>query len=461
MTKRLAFIRPLLLTLCIAAVPAAAVAQTPGPPPICDISGATTVTEGTAFHLCGPIGVGYFYSWHDAALNLLSTDRCIDIGPLPVGEYDYEFTISQTFPSAFIKCPVHLIVTAPGVELVCPQVPSVCNDTPFQICGQEGDGLTYTWSGDGITGEVHTRCIDISGLSAGPHTIHYVVSHGDAFRKCDLNFVVNACNVNCPHTIGYWKQQCAQKGNGSTKLTVAQVTSIAGCIDDQSAAFSWANDFDGFCATMNPAKVDQRTQAKRQFAGVLANFCSGDLDIVNSIGQHVALDLDTPFSCGSLNVNTIGQFIHRADSILVALEGQNLDNVKTQYSQIIDCATSINEGIGIGRVCGLDKESLSGSAVEESGIGSAKGVIMARPNPFVADTRLSYTLDTDAQVEINVFDLAGRKVANLASGLQSAGQHQTSWNGRNTDGARVKAGVYFVRGTIGSKSIASRLLMLQ
>ena len=55
----------------------------------------------------------------------------------------------------------------------------------------------------------------------------------------------------------------------------------------------------------------------------------------------------------------------------------------------------------------------------------------------------------------------GRKVANLASGFQSAGAHEAAWNGRSIDGARVKAGVYFVRGTLGTKAISSRLLVLQ
>ena len=463
MTNRTGHIRNLLVALCIAALPAVAAAQTQGPPPVCNITGATTVTEGETFHLCGPEGVGYFWSWHDAADNLLSTNRCIDIGPLPVGEYDYEMTVSQTFPSAYIKCPVHLVVTPAEVELRCPTVPEICAGTDVQLCGQEGEGLTYTWSGDGIVGEVHTRCVTIN-LPPGSYSIHYVVSHGEQFRKCDLEFKVVECTVNCPHTIGFWKQQCEQRGNGSTKLTVGQVTSIANCIDNLSDAVSWGDDFAGFCAAMNPGTVDARTQAKRQFTAVLANHCTGELDIETNNGQHILLDLDTPFTCGNLNVNTIGQFIDRADSILVALEGQTLtDEVKAKYGQIIECASAINEGIGIGSVCRSDdKESLVGSAVERSAAGGAvEGAIRATPNPFAGNTRIQYVLETDAQVELNVFDISGRKVANLASGFRAAGAHEAGWNGRGVDGARVKAGVYFVRGTLGTKAISSRLLVLQ
>ena len=70
---------------------------------------------------------------------------------------------------------------------------------------------------------------------------------------------------NCPRTPGWWGQQCAQKGGGSTKLTAAQVTAIAECIDARSDFFDWSNDFDSFCRTINPGKMDQRKQAKRQF----------------------------------------------------------------------------------------------------------------------------------------------------------------------------------------------------
>ena len=46
--------------------------------------------------------------------------------------------------------------------------------------------------------------------------------------------------------------------------------------------------------------MQQRKQAKRQFAGVLANLCATSLGLVPSQGGAVSLDPSTPISCATL-----------------------------------------------------------------------------------------------------------------------------------------------------------------
>ncbi|MEL6616873.1 MAG: T9SS type A sorting domain-containing protein, partial [Bacteroidota bacterium] len=47
----------------------------------------------------------------------------------------------------------------------------------------------------------------------------------------------------------------------------------------------------------------------------------------------------------------------------------------------------------------------------------------AGPNPFSTSTTIRYELTNDAEVDLRVFDVRGREVAALASGVQSAGAH--------------------------------------
>jgi FlgD Ig-like domain/PKD domain len=54
-------------------------------------------------------------------------------------------------------------------------------------------------------------------------------------------------------------------------------------------------------------------------------------------------------------------------------------------------------------------------------------------------------LDRSGPVTVRVYDAAGRRVADLASGSMSAGVHPISWNGEGAAGGHVPAGVYFVR----------------
>ena len=452
-----------LLVLGALACSATAFAQPMLPPEICSIvSRPSSPVAGDDVTLCGPEGDGYTYTWQGPGVPADTHTRCVTLHDVAAGTYDLEFTISHG--DSFRKCDYRLVVGDHPADLVCPDVPKVCSADVFQLCGQEGDGLTYTWSGDGIDGDVHTRCVSVGPLSAGTHTIHYVVSHGEQFRKCDLQIVVSECFVNCPRTVGFWGAQCEQRGNGSAKFSPAQVGQIAGWIDDHADGFDWSDDMAGFCAIINPSHpMTIVKQAKRQLAGLLANVATGELGLIASNGNEITLSLDTPISCGALNVNTIGQFIDRADSLLGALDGQSLDDadVYAWYSAISSCADEFNNGNGVGPVCSDEDDDEDARAAQTGRLASDKGSVRVSPNPSRDGTRLEYATRSDAKVTLGVYDLAGRQVRSLVNGFQPAGDYSVRWDGRDASGARVKPGVYFVRGSIGSTAIGSRVLVLQ
>ncbi len=59
------------------------------------------------------------------------------------------------------------------------------------------------------------------------------------------------------------------------------------------------------------------------------------------------------------------------------------------------------------------------------------------PNPFNPVTRIDYDLPTSARVALQVFDLAGRRVASLVDGSQAAGRHSVDW-----DASEKASGIY-------------------
>ena len=67
------------------------------------------------------------------------------------------------------------------------------------------------------------------------------------------------------------------------------------------------------------------------------------------------------------------------------------------------------------------------------------------PNPFNPTTVMSYTLEIDGHVTLDVYDPAGRYVTTLIDGPRSAGKHVTVWDGTKSDGRKVAGGVYFAR----------------
>jgi hypothetical protein len=83
------------------------------------------------------------------------------------------------------------------------------------------------------------------------------------------------------------------------------------------------------------------------------------------------------------------------------------------------------------------------------------------PNPFRHATTLRYDLPTDGPVAIAVFDVKGRRVAQLLDGFVAAGRHAVRWDGRNARGAPVSAGVYFARVTAGSNERSVKMVVLR
>lgn len=90
-------------------------------------------------------------------------------------------------------------------------------------------------------------------------------------------------------------------------------------------------------------------------------------------------------------------------------------------------------------------------------------IARAMPNPFSATTTVTYVVGGTAsqEVAIAVYDLSGRMVRELEGGPQVPGIHEVRWDGLGADGARVRSGVYFVRGLIGTRRVAGQLMVLR
>ena len=72
-----------------------------------------------------------------------------------------------------------------------------------------------------------------------------------------------------------------------------------------------------------------------------------------------------------------------------------------------------------------------------------------RPNPGNLWTMLEFGVGTDqgGRYEASIYDVRGRRVAEILSGDVWPGVYRLQWNGRDRSGRRMAAGIYFVRVT--------------
>lgn len=67
------------------------------------------------------------------------------------------------------------------------------------------------------------------------------------------------------------------------------------------------------------------------------------------------------------------------------------------------------------------------------------------PNPARGETSIWLDMSKAQTVRVSIYDLAGRQVRELVSGVVGAGAHGSRWDGRDASGRRVASGVYIAR----------------
>ncbi len=67
------------------------------------------------------------------------------------------------------------------------------------------------------------------------------------------------------------------------------------------------------------------------------------------------------------------------------------------------------------------------------------------PNPLRKSSLLSFSIPRQQEINLAIYDTAGRLVRRLMSGEQTAGSYRLNWDGETDSGVRTHSGVYFVR----------------
>ena len=84
-----------------------------------------------------------------------------------------------------------------------------------------------------------------------------------------------------------------------------------------------------------------------------------------------------------------------------------------------------------------------------------------RPNPARTGTTIQFVLASPTEVALDVFDVAGRKVASLEDGLMESGPHDAPWDLTDETGNAVASGVYFYRLETGDETLTRKLIVVR
>lgn len=157
--------------------------------------------------------------------------------------------------------------------------------------------------------------------------------------------------------------------------------------------------------------------------------------------------------------SVIGYHIYRSDGVWGTFERLNADMVEdTTY---VDGSPMTGWGVYMVRAVKLETTgsgtflNLSPGAIDSievlAGIGKGSQDIEPKtiwiensPNPFTSSTHINFQLSSPGHVVVKIHSVEGRLVREIDAGRRDAGQHKVRWDGKDTGGHPVAAGVYFI-----------------
>ena len=83
------------------------------------------------------------------------------------------------------------------------------------------------------------------------------------------------------------------------------------------------------------------------------------------------------------------------------------------------------------------------------------------PNPPNPSTTIMYSIPSETEVELKIYNLKGQIVKTLVGGKHLPGVYAVTWNGRDENNRPVSSGIYFYRLKTEGKSLVKKMILLQ
>jgi len=156
--------------------------------------------------------------------------------------------------------------------------------------------------------------------------------------------------------------------------------------------------------------------------------------VAGNAGSAKPAPLDHPAMVTSLQI---------LGSMVIDVDGLRLDAIHLDSQGNVVDRFTIEKGVpvGAGRTEGPSQLALT-----------------AAPNPFTGRVHLEYMLPEPGRASLAIYDVSGRRVADLSPGPAAAGAFTAEWDGLGADGTPVAPGVYFAVLELGGESRARRLV---
>ncbi len=81
------------------------------------------------------------------------------------------------------------------------------------------------------------------------------------------------------------------------------------------------------------------------------------------------------------------------------------------------------------------------------------------PNPFNESVTFSFSVHSPAPVQLEIFDITGKKVATLVNDALQAGHYKVNWSGKSQQGLMLSEGIYLYSLQIGANKLVQKIVL--
>ena len=163
---------------------------------------------------------------------------------------------------------------------------------------------------------------------------------------------------------------------------------------------------------------------------------------------------EVPEDCGTVNISWQTEVAIACDYSISLLEGDVLRTGVTSpsYSHGItyEGRKSVKYTVQVVPQCEGAIPVSDGWVIKVCVGRGTKGLVSIRtlgafPNPFNPQVEIQYGIQTAGHASMTIYDVRGREIVELVDEFQPVGNYEIIWDGRDSSGGRVAAGVYFVQ----------------
>ncbi len=99
--------------------------------------------------------------------------------------------------------------------------------------------------------------------------------------------------------------------------------------------------------------------------------------------------------------------------------------------------------------------------VGDGPVAAVNALLRNEPNPFSPRTVIRFSLAEKGPADLALYDVNGRRVRTLVTGVQEAGSHQVIWDGLDDAGRPVPKGVYWDQLRVGDYHSSRKMVLLE